>query len=399
MNLVRAVVLLASVSCSGGDKASPDAGISPDGGEAELACNPITQADCDQDEKCSHLVESEIPLLAQTTCVPTGSVEKGQACSRGTAGKETGFDNCEIGLACLHDACAEICDLGPPDTCRNEGDVVGEGSYCTLFADLFSSTTGLCVATCDPTDENACSEGLGCYINPTSGIAACTATPPAAVDLTQNKDCFGPASGGCFLNGCAAGFTPLLNNKPRNHDGVHCARYCSPANTYEGQAGLATGVNSDCGVVELTQRGGTNGVAGSHQCRFVQTFYSDTVQVPPNIGMCVPVTPQAGGTWGDCSIFDWTGIKQAWNGAIEAGDDPTIALDNHCLENPENPLLSPVKDICLGLFGGCISLEEENTGLIVPSTAYRSRGLWARSLGMDLPDLLDGSGIPAQHLP
>jgi hypothetical protein len=182
----------------------------------------------------------------------------------------------------------------------------------------------------------------------------------------------------------------MLNNKPDNADGSVCARYCTPANSYEGNIGEVEGLAGNCESAVLAQSGGTNGNNGAHQCRFIQSFYGNTDNLPEALGMCVPVNPLGGGTWGDCSIFDWDGIKLAWNGAVEAETDPNVALNEHCLENPSDPQNSETLPKCEGLFRGCLSLAESDAGLLDPAGgAFQSRTAWAASIGLALPNRIE----------
>ena len=267
--------------------------------------------------------------------------------------------------------CASICSTDPQDSCRSPSEAQGEGFYCTVFADLFDESTGLCVPGCDPADDSACPEGYGCFMNVERGVAACAAVPPAAADLTQNADCYGPASGYCYLNGCAAGHTPLLANKTVNADGALCARYCSPRESYQNHVAEVTGSADHCSSASLLQSGGTSGNGGPHQCRFVQTFYDNTEGLPRSLGMCVPVHPLSGGSWGDCNSLDWEGIRSRWQDAIAVGSDPVAAFRNHCLESPADPDNSPVLDDCMGLFRGCVSLAEAEEVLAIPTAGAR----------------------------
>ena len=363
-----------------------DAG-SADAEDPSVTCNPVAQTGCAADEKCAQLVASVDPWLSSTSCVPAGEREIGESCARGADGP-SGYDDCAGGLSCLDGLCASICTTTPSDSCRDQGEAFGEGAYCTVFAELFSESEGLCVPGCDPTDDNACAEGFGCYLNAERGIASCTSTPPAASELAQNADCYGPASGDCYLNGCSAGHTPLLSNKTEDADGVVCARYCTPQETYQGnEAGIA-GVNGNCGAVALAQSGGTSGNASEHQCRFAQSFYDNTDNLPAELGMCVPVAPLSGGSWGDCSAFDWDGIRSRWDAAVLEGTDPVAAFRNHCLESPADPSNSPVFDRCIGLFRGCISLSEAEEVLDLPTgeTLMFSRS-WISTLGVGRPFL------------
>jgi hypothetical protein len=390
LRLLYTPVLAAMLLFACGNDTQP-ADPQPDAPPPNEPCNPVTQAGCDAGEKCAELVESEEPLLNRTTCVPNGTAAEGETCSRGAAGVETGFDDCVSGQSCLNGTCSPICSANP-DSCREASEAFGEGDYCTLFADLYSDNVGLCVAGCNPVAADSCGDGFGCYLEATRGIASCAGVPAPAQDLAQNSDCFGPATGGCFLNGCAPGFTPMLNNKPENADGSVCARYCTPGNSYEGSAGELEGLGGNCSISLLAETGGTNGNNSAHQCRFIQSFYGNTDNLPEELGMCVPISPLGGGTWGDCGIFDWDGIKLAWNGAVEAGTDPNVALNDHCLETPSDPQNSETLPKCIGLFRGCLSLAESDSGLLDPSGgAFQSRTAWAASIGLQLPDRIEAA--------
>lgn len=371
-----------------------DAGPTFDGGGEVLECNPVTQAGCEAGEKCAQLVESADPFLARTACVPAGAVTEGGACTRGEAGAATGFDDCIGGYDCTNGVCTEICDVGPPDGCRADGEAFGEGSYCTLYEGLFTDAIGVCVAGCNPVDDTvtdgvvnngSCAAGEGCYLNATRGVAACANTPVDAAEATQNSDCYGPASGGCYLNGCASGFTALLNNKPEDADGTVCARYCTAEDTHTNNTGSAAGQNDNCSNGSLQQAGGTNGANGAHQCRFVQNFYSNTTEVPVEVGMCVPVVPAGGGTWADCTLYDHDGLVAAYN-AETTPEGQETAFNNFCLVTPADPMNSDITPECEGLFRGCISLAKE-LELVDVGGAIFNKEAWATRNGLDMKAL------------
>jgi len=338
-------------------------------------CNPANNVGCGTGEKCGQLTESEDPYLTTTRCLPDGTVGEGEACIQGEAGAATGFDNCVGGLDCNNGICKAICDLGPPDGCRSESEAFGEGFYCQSYNDVFSDNVGLCEPACHPLDESvvdgvvsngSCSDGTVCTLNSSSGTSACIESYSSAAEQTQNEGCFGPPSGGCYRTGCASGFAPLLNNTPTDASETHCARYCSPANTHAGAGANAEGNEQRCGGEALTLLGGTGDVPGSHQCRFVQSFYANSADTPAEVGMCVPVIAENGESWGDCELLDWDGIRQAWNDALIAGTSPEEAFNEHCLVTPGSPATSATRDICLGFSKGCLSLAEIALGLPAP---------------------------------
>lgn len=385
-----------AAGCLPGQTKAPvqEADAGPDIIDSPGACNPATQSGCERGEKCASVVESENPRLSRTTCVPDGTQQLDEECERGPEGA-AGYDNCAGGLSCNSGFCAAICVTGPADSCRSGDEALGEGSNCTVFADLFQEGIGLCVPACDPSDDDACAPGYGCYVDAQRGVASCAAVPPAAADLAQNADCYGPASGDCYLNGCSPGHTPLLSNKTENADGVLCSRYCTPQESHATSLDAVFGVNGNCEAAALSQSGGTSGNNSTHQCRFVQSFYDNTEYLPASLGMCVPVMPSSGGSWGDCTAFDWEGIRSTWDDAVEAGSDPVAAFRAHCLESPADPTNSPVFDQCMGLFRGCISISEAEQVLQIPTGgALMSRRSWIATLGFDRPNL---GGWNASH--
>ncbi len=156
-----------------------------------LSCNPVTQAGCEFGEKCALLIESEEPYLSRTACVPEGEALPGGACNRGPAGACTGFDNCIAGFHCLENTCTRICDLGPPDSCREGFEPFGTGAYCTTFERAFYDAIGVCVNACNPANDQVtdagtstntdCELGEACVVNSTLEAAVCL--PPDATGL------------------------------------------------------------------------------------------------------------------------------------------------------------------------------------------------------------------------
>ncbi len=249
---------------------------------------------------------------------------EGGACTDGAAGAATGFDDCVGGYDCVNGICVEICSVGPPDGCRSDSEAFGEGSYCIAHVDGFGGDFGVCERGCHPLDDavidgavtNAsCGAGQGCYIDVPRGIAHCTETSPGADEKTQGFACDGPESGGCYPNGCAPGFAPLLKTPSSDAEGTLCARYCSPSESHSTAQDSLAGANGRCLPSDLAATG-TNGDAGEYQCRFVQSFYEAASAADESLGMCVPVNPIAGGTWSDCRDFDWDAIKAVWNDAF-----------------------------------------------------------------------------------
>lgn len=322
------------------------------------ACNPVTQAGCSAGQKCAQLIASDIPFLASTSCVPDGAVTEGGACTQGPAGPN-GYDDCVAGYDCLQGVCTEICNNAGGDTCRTVDEAFGEGSYCTLYADLFSDEIGLCVPGCSPTVDTVangtvtntqCGPGNGCYLNTGRGVAACSGTPASAVNVKQNDNCYGPAFGSCYLNGCASGFSPILPNSVDNATINTCSRYCTPVDTYIGQIDDRSGAADKCGDTAM-QANGSGALGGViHECRFIQSLFSAPLN-PESQGMCVPVVP-----WYNCAeTYDFTGMSAAVTSAPDTAAANT-AFNNFCFGEPDPVNTVPFLPRCEGFVYGCTSL-------------------------------------------
>jgi hypothetical protein len=253
-----------------------------------VACNPVAQTGCGPDEKCAHLTEQDEPdpYLARTACVPNGDIPLGGACEQGDPGPATGFDDCAAGGHCLRGTCTEVCSQAP-NSCD-------EGSNCVIYAALFQDldTTGLCSPECDPVTQDCVGDNQACYMNTSLGEGSCANIPEGAVGLTQDADCYGPEAGSCYLNGCDEGYGANLNKGgPDGPGGSVCAAFCRPVAQQNGNSDQLGG-EADSGFT-CADRG-----AVAHECRFLQSFYSNTMNVPATVGICVP--PKL---WGSCQDY------------------------------------------------------------------------------------------------
>ncbi len=307
---------LGLVACGGGGDDSPtfaDSGI--DGGNA-AACNPVTQQGCEAGEKCGTLIESDMPVLARTACVPNGSVPPGGMCTVGDPGATTGFDDCEAeadqGFECVNGTCNEVCSRSP-NSCASGACVLFEG----LFDDVGDGmSTGVCAPSCDPVAQDCTTMTQGCYFDFNASAGICAGVPMPAQTATQNQPCYGPAAGACYLNGCAKGFAALVPDDPDSMSpDFLCAFFCSPTNTSMNTTdgpGPATGIQApetqfDCKNDAGETRVGP-GVGNAYECRFLNGFYADTQDVSPTIGFCVEAA-----TWGSCTAFDVLACVNAAN--------------------------------------------------------------------------------------
>lgn len=304
------------VACGGDDGPSfVDGG----GGDARQVCNPVTQQGCESGEKCASLIESVDPVLVRTACVENGTVPVGGACTVGDPGP-TGFDDCEAssgqGNECINGICTEVCSTSP-NTC-------GTGFVCVLFDGLFDDvgdgqSTGACAPACDPVSQDCANAADGCYFQFRQNSGVCAGVPMPAADNTQDVACYGPGGDetttGCFLNGCAKGHAAILPNDPDvQMPSFQCAFFCSPVDNQMEDAPAVEGAQApptqwDCNSANDVAANGDRvgpGAAGSHECRYLNSFYTDTGMVVNTIGFCVPVDP-----WLSCANFDLDGCLAA----------------------------------------------------------------------------------------
>jgi hypothetical protein len=265
-----------------------------------------------------------------------------------------------------------------------------EGSYCSSFSGVFNDNTGLCIAACDPSsdtvsegviDNTSCPTGQGCFLQTSRGVAACS----SQADLRQNEEALP------FINGCASGFGPHFNSPAGGSS--WCTRYCTPDNTHTGNLANIDGTANKCGLAALAPVGGTNAHNDGHECRFLQTMYSDSDVVPTSVGVCIPA-PTYADLWGSCEVLDWASIKAAWNGAIEGGGgsvEANAAVDAICLEDdPDNVGEQRLAASCLGMFRGCLSFEFQDLELLSPEAESRAsfkRSRWSDAFLLRHPDI------------
>jgi hypothetical protein len=158
----------------------------PDSG-ALASCDP-TKQECPTGQKCAVVTNM---MMAGAACVPDGTVDDGQACTR-----TMGMDNCKAGLACSRgggNVCRKLCT-------DNTG--CDQGQSCTTFSRTVS-TIGLCAPTCTPF-VTTCSGGGDCSATATL-FGGTTSTficrTPGTVDAFG--DCGGGGGGG---GSCIAGY-------------------------------------------------------------------------------------------------------------------------------------------------------------------------------------------------
>jgi hypothetical protein len=208
----------------------------------------------------------------------------------------------DTGYECVNGSCSEVCSRSP-NSCSSGACVLFEG----LFDDVGDGMgTGVCAPSCNPVAQDCMTATAGCYYDFNANAGICAGVPMPAMSATQNMTCYGPASGACYLNGCAKGHAALVPDDPDSMSpNFLCAFFCSPANTTmtQGSATTATGTQAppaqfDCRNDAGEARVGP-GVGGTFECRYLNSFYGDTGDVNNSIGFCVETA-----TWGSCRAFD-----------------------------------------------------------------------------------------------
>ena len=234
------------VACGGGSNGPVIIRDSATGDTGTDACNVLTQTGCDTGQKCTWFHDTETPSpLGHIDCAPDGTVAVGAACTYGADGPQ-GFDNCVKGSVCVSGTCKEICD-------DNGGDPMCPTNYaCGDYTGLFDSggmnVAGVCDKTCDPLADNsfgsagdtlphktgtACASGEGCYGFPgdtTPTHATCSGE--FNTTLVHRSACTvaamcEPDSTHVYLNGCAQGYIPLLDDSTGSST-ADCIAFCKP---------------------------------------------------------------------------------------------------------------------------------------------------------------------------
>jgi hypothetical protein len=200
------------------------------------SCNPLSALSCSVgNQKCAWVQEG--PNVGRSACVPDGKVQVGCACTVGPTGS-TGYDDCVKGSACVGGVCKSICD-------PQGGSPMCDAMHaCSRYAGLFETAgmivAGVCDPTCDPLTQTvgtqaACASAdpaapnRGCYTFDLVKFT-CAGVPTPALTRTDRMVAYGPASGGSFVNGCAAGYIPFFFESTGSSQ-VVCAGLCAPAKT------------------------------------------------------------------------------------------------------------------------------------------------------------------------
>lgn len=240
MKLALGALLIALVACDGGGK-KPVTLVDGSVDSAPATCNPLTQTGCAAGEKCANRTLQGPPNeINEIACVPDGTVGQDMPCTEGAPGA-TGYSNCAKGFECVSSVCKQICDpQGGTPKCDGQ-------HACSRYDGLFESgdmtVAGVCDPKCDPLtqallvgtntaacgSQNPATPNAACYTFDRIDFT-CAGIPMPARGLTDRMKAYGPASGGAYVNGCAAGYVPFFFEQTGSTT-IVCSGLCAPAKT------------------------------------------------------------------------------------------------------------------------------------------------------------------------
>src|SRR5574338_400274 len=141
--LALGALLIGLLAACGGDDGKNGKIMPLDGGAdapSTMTCNPLTQAGCAANEKCTWLIDATMPqYVGHVGCAPDGDVAVDGECTYGAA-SATGYDNCAKGSVCSQyrtpgnaGVCKQLCDQqGGTPTCD-------ASHVCVTYSQLFST--------------------------------------------------------------------------------------------------------------------------------------------------------------------------------------------------------------------------------------------------------------------
>lgn len=229
---------LGLVGCGGGGDGPPI--VVPDAGpDAQGLCDPRAQTGCRTGEKCATRILQVMPTeITDIACVPDGTVAIDGACMYKSPA-EGGHSDCAKGGECVNNVCKQVCDHqgGTPRCDMNHAC----GTYEGILSSNNMTVAGVCDPKCDPltqsllvgTNTAACGStnpamaNTGCFSFDQIDFT-CARIPMAAQNLTDRMPALTPGPGTAYVNGCAAGYLPLLFEESGSMR-VICSGICAPA--------------------------------------------------------------------------------------------------------------------------------------------------------------------------
>lgn len=333
------------------DDIGDDTGDVPSDGPTAGVCDPLTQAPCAENERCTWIVtQKDDPTteaieanVGRLGCAIAGTIEVGGECTiTGPAFPAatnpvdgTGSDipdQCVKGAWCREfldgkGICKTICDTA------NVGTSCSAGFTCrgvnSTFLSMGTIIAGICEPTCNPVTQKTDTDGaeacgspdpanpfIGCYAGAGAdgGVAfACSRIPRDSKGRTHGMTAYGPTDSagtqtGEFSNGCEAGYVPAYDDADPTVTISDCTGTCAPADSDNSTPALQAAATGDVTALaklftESTaqvNRGtcvvGKKGSTQASDCRYTWGVYNvtaatgDVTESPLNdtTGLCFP---------------------------------------------------------------------------------------------------------------
>ncbi len=199
----------------------------------EVLCDPLGSPGgqgCNVGQKCAWVVVTETPdHVGVIRCVPDGVVTLGGACTVGSPGETSGFDDCQAGGVCVDGVCKDTCGFGGAGY-----EACAAGLSCTRYGGLWANGDdaplyGACNPTCNPVaqllaDGSSCGVGQGCYLltSATTSTAVCAGAGTVGHGVA--------ITGQAFANSCLPGHQPRRAS-PSSMT-IECGALCAPADVF-----------------------------------------------------------------------------------------------------------------------------------------------------------------------
>jgi hypothetical protein len=219
---------VAMVAACGGGGNPPQIILDSNNGDGPTTtnCNPVTQTNCNANEKCTWQILQDspgpnLPSVGQIACATLQGNEVGpnMPCTVQMAA-QGGVDNCEKGSVCVGGLCKTICDFNMPaasNNCPNQ-------FACTRYANLFVVAGTITAGGCDPHCDPLTHQMIPAPGSPSCGVAdavrpnqtcisvdgfksfSCVRLPMGSFDRKDRDMPLTNQNGDPFGNGCEAGY-------------------------------------------------------------------------------------------------------------------------------------------------------------------------------------------------